>query len=97
MFTVPLNMEIFSSRWCNEIVGAFPKIDTKKSSQAIISMRQPEEEVLENEVVDELDSLLQELDLGYEHRLETFWKLNNAISWLGQTMIPRDLNSDVTE
>jgi len=64
----------------NEIVGAFPKIDTKKPSQAIISMRQPEEEVLENEVVDELDSLLQELDLGYEHRLETFWKLNNAIS-----------------
>lgn len=31
------------------------------------------------EVVDELDSLLQELDVGYEHRLETFWKLNNAV------------------
>jgi len=61
-----------------EVVGAFPKIDRKEPDKVHLQDAVDEDDPFGPIATDDLDELLAELDVGYEHRLRAFRALSLA-------------------
>ena len=61
-----------------EVIGASPKIERKEPDKVLLRDAVAEDDTFGAQTTDDLDELLAELDVGYEHRLAAFRALNRA-------------------
>ena len=61
-----------------EVVGASPKIDRKEPDKVLLQDNTEEDDPFGPMTTDDLDELLADLDVGYEHRLRAFRSLQKA-------------------
>ena len=61
-----------------EVVGASPKIDRKEPDKVLLQDAVDEDDPFGPVTTDDLDELLADLDVGYEHRLRAFRALQRA-------------------
>jgi hypothetical protein len=61
-----------------EVVGASPKIDRKEPDKVHLQDAVDEHDLFGTETTDDLDELLADLDVGYEHRLAAFRRLSSS-------------------
>ena len=62
-----------------EIVGTSPKIDRKKANKDDLATTTHVDDLYGQTISVDLDELLAELDVGYEHRLAAFRALHRAL------------------